>query len=264
MWANHDWVDIHPYRKGTVQKVLYPGKISKATYRRICRHVINKYFKHSSYWKIDGCPYFSIYELTKFMESFGSIEAARTALDEFRAEAQVEGFPDIHLNAVVWGRPILPGETKPADSADVVRWLGFDSVTSYVWIHHVGLPEMQTDYKWVQDQYFKYWTAAEKMFDVPYYPNVTMGWDPSPRAHQDDTYDNSGYPFTNTITGNTPTRFKEALLATKRRIEKTKGHKIITLNCWNEWTEGSYLEPDTRNEMAYLEAVKQVFGKNSF
>ena len=36
--------------------------------------------------------------------------------------------------------------------------------------------------------------------------------------------------------------------------------KIITINCWNEWTEGSYLEPDTRSKYAYLEAVRAVFG----
>jgi len=27
----------------------------------------------------------------------------------------------------------------------------------------------------------------------------------------------------------------------------------------DEWTEGSYLEPDTVNGMAYLEAIKSVF-----
>jgi hypothetical protein len=35
--------------------------------------------------------------------------------------------------------------------------------------------------------------------------------------------------------------------------------KLITINSWNEWSEGSYLEPDTRYGMAFLEAVQKVF-----
>ena len=27
---------------------------------------------------------------------------------------------------------------------------------------------------------------------------------------------------------------------------------------WNEWGEGSYLEPDTNNEYKYLEAIKRI------
>jgi hypothetical protein len=37
--------------------------------------------------------------------------------------------------------------------------------------------------------------------------------------------------------------------------------RLITLNSWNEWTEGSYLEPDTVNGLAYLDAVREVFGR---
>ena len=69
------------------------------------------------------------------------MEATRAALDQFRAKAAAAGLPGLHLNAVVWGQPILPGEKKPADAAKLVRDLGFDSVTSYVWIHHVPLPQ---------------------------------------------------------------------------------------------------------------------------
>ncbi|MCU0871359.1 MAG: glycoside hydrolase family 99-like domain-containing protein [Pirellulaceae bacterium] len=260
MWANHDWLEIQPYKRGTEQKLLYPGTVTPEGFAKIGDHVIRSYFQHPSYWRIDGRPYFSFYDLTKLLDSFGSVAATRVALDAFRAKAVAAGLPGLHLNAVVWGRPILPGEGKPADAAQLVKDLGFDSVTSYVWIHHVSLPKLQTDYNEVRDNYFGYWLEAERKFDVPYYPNVTMGWDSSPRAHQDDEFGNFGYPFTNTIGGNTPERFKEALAMTKRRLlSQPGGPRILNINCWNEWTEGSYLEPDQVHGMKYLEAVREIF-----
>lgn len=260
MWANHDWTDIHPYKRGTKQKVLYPGKVTPETFEKVCDHVIKDYFSHPSYWRIEGQPYFSFYDLTKLLENFGSLQKTRAALDQFRAKARAAGLPGLHLNAVVWGRPILPGEKTPADVTTLVRELGFDSVTSYVWIHHVVLPQQVTDYNVVRDEYFKHWGRTEKQFSVPYYPNVTMGWDSSPRAHQDEPFGNFGYPFMNTIGGNTPERFKEALALTKQRLlSKPGGPRILNINCWNEWTEGSYLEPDTVNRFGYLEAIKRVF-----
>jgi len=155
----------------------------------------------------------------------------------------------------------LPGENTVADPAQLVRDLGFDSVTSYVWIHHVALPEQQTGYNFIRDGYFNYWSKAATNFGVPYIPNVTMGWDPSPRADQSQTFDNSGYPFMNTIKDNTPENFRAALeLAKQRLLAETNGLRILNLNCWNEWTEGSYLEPDTVHGFQYLDAVKTVFG----
>ena len=261
MWANHDWLELHPYRRGAERKVLYPGVVTPENFEKICDHVIRSYFQHPSYWKIDGRPYFSFYELTKLLASFGSIDATRDALDKFRRKAVAAGLPGLHLNAVVWGRPILPGEGKPVDPAQLVKDLGFDSVTSYVWIHHVPLPKLQTDYNEVRDSYFRYWSQAEQKFGVPYFPNVTMGWDSSPRAHQDDEFGNFGYPFMNTISGNTPDLFQKALAMTKRRLlSEPDGPRVLTINCWNEWTEGSYLEPDTVHGMKYLEAVRAVFG----
>ena len=261
MWANHDWLEIHPYHRGAEREVLYPGKVTPETFDKITDHVIRDYFSHPSYWRIDGRPYFSFYELTKLLESFGSVKATREALDRFRAKAVAAGLPGLHLNAVVWGRPILPGEKQPADAARLVEDLGFDSVTSYVWIHHVSLPNQQTDYDEVRDGYFRYWNEAERKFALPYFPNVTMGWDSSPRACQDDEFGNFGYPFMNTIAGNTPARFEEALRRTRQRLlANPNGPRILNINCWNEWTEGSYLEPDKVHGTAYLEAVQEVFG----
>lgn len=90
-----------------------------------------------------------------------------------------------------------------------------------------------------------------------------MGWDSGPRAAQEDAFGDFGYPFMNTIGGNTPERFRAALRKTKERLlARSDGPRILNINCWNEWTEGSYLEPDVVHGMKYLEAVRDVFGAN--
>jgi hypothetical protein len=64
----------------------------------------------------------------------------------------------------------------------------------------------------------------------------------------------------NTIKNNTPGNFKRALEMTREKLlSDPDGPRILNINCWNEWTEGSYLEPDAVNGMKYLEAVKEVF-----
>ena len=68
--------------------------------------------------------------------------------------------------------------------------------------------------------------------------------------------------YTNTITNNTPENFRKALELTKEKLlSDPNGPGILNINCWNEWTEGSYLEPDAVHGMGYLEEVKAVFGK---
>lgn len=262
MWANHDWIDIHPYTRGTQAKLLYPGTVTPEKFDEITTMLVKKYFSKKNYWRVDGKPYFSFYDLGNLIRGFGSLAKTREALDAFRAKAKAAKMPGLHLNAVVWDRVILPGERTVTDAAKIVRDLGFDSVTSYVWIHHAGMPQQQTDYNQVRDQYLNYWTNATKTFDAPYIPNVTMGWDPSPRADQSQEFGNFGYPFTNTISNNTPENFRQALQITKDRLLADPASlKIMNINCWNEWTEGSYLEPDTVHGMAYLDAIKAVFGK---
>jgi hypothetical protein len=260
MWANHDWVNIHPYTRGAEQKLLYPGKVSQERFEEIGDFVIKEYFTKSNYWKIDGKPYFSIYDITKFVEGFGSIEATKAAMERMSQKAINAGLKGIHWNLVAWGNPILPFENAPSNTPELIKMLGFNSATSYVWIHHTQLPDTQTDYNWVRDRYIEHWEKAKTEYGVPYFPNVTMGWDSSPRCDLKSEWANVGYPFMNTIGNNTPENFKTALQMTKEKLlSEPNGPGILNINCWNEWTEGSYLEPDTINGMKYLEAVKEVF-----
>jgi hypothetical protein len=144
----------------------------------------------------------------------------------------------VHLNAVGWGR--LDNE--------MIRSLGFDSVTSYCWVHHAGLPEHMPYDRWAR-QSSEMWSTLKAKWPVPYFPNVSMGWDNTPR-----------FAWGKTVTGNTPAEFRKALERAKGFLDEQKtGPRIVTINAWNEWTEGSYLEPDTVHGMAYLEAVRDVF-----
>jgi hypothetical protein len=181
----------------------------------------------------------------------------------FRNRARLAGRGELHLNAVVWGIQILPGETTIEDPVQMLLLLGFDSVTSYVWIHHQELKTFpKTDYDSVQESSRKDWDDFTQKYPIRYFPNVTMGWDASPRTVQSDVYENLGYPFMPILEG-TPEAFQKALESAKEFLDKGEAsNKILTINAWNEWTEGSYLEPDTINRYRYLEAIRTVFVDN--
>lgn len=264
MWANHNWIDIHPAKMRECAErdyhLLYPGPVTRETFETVVARTIEKYFKHPSYWKIDGAPYYSIYDLASFVEGLGGVEAAADALAYFRRKTREAGFSDLHLNQVLWNTGVLPGESEVRDSNALLKLLGYDSFTSYVWIHHVPLTAFpETQFEDVFQGYLKYWEKAEVEIDLPYYPNASMGWDSSPRTVQSEAFGNYGYPFTPVITGNTPDAFKKALREIKSRMDRNGTPRILTVNAWNEWTEGSYLEPDTRHGLGYLEAIRDTF-----
>jgi len=263
MWANHDWIDIHPAKRGVRHHLHFPGTLSPDGWETLTDTVIEKYFSHPSYWTIDGAPYFSIYELRTFIDGMGGLEKAAAALARFRAKVRAAGFPDLHLNAVIWAIPILPNEQGLADPKAATQALGVSSITSYVWIHHVPVTFPIMPYTECQAQYEAYRVkAAADYAPVPYHPNVTMGWDSSARTVGTDMFDNSGYPYMGTLGGNTPAAFQQALLSAKDWLAaQDQAHPALTINAWNEWTEGSYLEPDTENQLGYLEAIKTVFGE---
>jgi hypothetical protein len=68
----------------------------------------------------------------------------------------------------------------------------------------------------------------------------------------------------NTITGGTPEQFKKFLSAAMDFVDAGKlTPPLITVNSWNEWSEGSYLEPDTTHGMGYLEAVRDAIAERT-
>ncbi|XHR29744.1 MAG: glycoside hydrolase family 99-like domain-containing protein [Chthoniobacteraceae bacterium] len=261
MWANHTWIDIHPAKASqdpqADARVLYHGEVSLKAFRELTQRCIENYFSQPNYWRIEGSPYFSIYDLSRFISGLGGVEEARQAIAEFRTAAQKAGFPGIHLNAVLWEYTILPGEVVLPNPENLLPSLGIDSFSTYVWTHHVELCEFPASpYSKAQRDYFKYWKNIEKRIDLPYLPNVTMGWDTSPRTVASDRFRTLGYPFMSTLGENSPEEVGAAVSAALQNLAKSKKSlNALSINAWNEWTEGSYLEPDTHYGLRYLEAI---------
>jgi hypothetical protein len=261
MWANHDWLELFPRKYRGDALLIYPGAVDRKEFERVANYIVEKYFSQPSYCKIDGCPYFSIYEMGTFLRGFGTVKATREALDFFREITRKAGFPDLHLNMVVTQIPNLPSETKVEDPAARLSELGVDSLTSYAWIHHSHLDQFpETPYAKALEDNRRAWDHFGSGFKQPYFPSVSMGWDSSPRTEQGMPFENLGYPYTPVVSNSTPAAFEKALEAAKAFLkEHPESKNIVTINAWNEWTEGSYLEPDTLNGFRYLETIKRVF-----
>jgi hypothetical protein len=79
-------------------------------------------------------------------------------------------------------------------------------------------------------------------------------WDNSPRK---------AYTGAFVFDGTTPENYGKWLkyVINKTQDELINDERIVFINAWNEWVEGSYLLPDKKYGYAYLEAVKEVMAK---
>lgn len=261
MWANHPWRNMHPHGWNEPIRTLLEGDVTPHSFDRLCGMLIDEHLLRPEYWTVGGKPFFSIYDIARLCENFGGLLPLRRALDRFRTRAEHAGLAGLHLNLTSRGETILPGE-KQSNAPELIEKLGFDSVTSYIWIHHMPLgPFPRTDYEMLRAQYLAYWEQAMQQYLVPYYPNIMTAWDVSPRTVQSDRFINGDYPF-GPIVENSPQQFAETLKIFRDRIALLpEEQRIITVNAWNEWTEGSYLEPDTESQYQYLQAVKKIFAE---
>lgn len=242
MWANHDvkrnYWNVHRYKDDT--SILWDAAVDWNNYKIIVDRVIKQYFKRPNYFKIDGKPVFSIFSLNKFIESFGSPEEARKALDYFRDETKKAGFPGLHIQLTAGGNP-------NDNLVKRIETLGANSVTQYNW----GGPHPEDYIRWgVQAmERIKKWGEA---LSIPYFSNASIGWDDSPRFPAKGPKDIVHY-------NNSPESFAAFLQKAKEYCDSRPGQpKLITIFSWNEWVEGGYLLPDMKYGFGYLEAVKDV------
>jgi hypothetical protein len=68
-------------------------------------------------------------------------------------------------------------------------------------------------------------------------------------------------PTSYIMVNNTPDAYRDLLRKSKEFIERRGLRKFVTIEAWNEWLEGSYVEPSTQWGLAYLDAIRDVFAR---
>ncbi|MCS6949058.1 MAG: glycoside hydrolase family 99-like domain-containing protein [Armatimonadota bacterium] len=225
LWANHN----------------PPGTSSHEDCLRLVRHWIQHYFLRPEHLQIDGKPavfFFSPYQLRQDLGSDG----VKRALDAMRQECVQAGLKGLYILACVGSS----GEAVQAARE------GYDAVTAYNW-PHLGVTG---DVKWAPFDtlmvgYRQQWENIVQHCPVPLLPPVSGGWDSRP------------WHGANALVryGRTPEKFEQHLRDALHLLQRypDKVLPMIVIEAWNEWGEGSYIEPHKQFGFGYLDAIRKVF-----
>ena len=254
MWANHDVKKNYwNHYKYDSDSLLWSGSVDQENFRIIVDRVISLYFHQPNYFKIEGLPVFSIFNFNKFVGDFKGLEGARDELEYFRSETLRAGYPGLHVQVIGFGGDNSPGLLNPGlsegkSNQELASYLGINSVTKYNW----GQGEGVEDYLVWGEQAIKRRANWDEALDIPYFPNVSIGWDDTPRFPAKGKSNVIHY-------NNTPESFAAYLHGAREYVlDHPDEPNLITLFSWNEWVEGGYLLPDKKWGFGYLEAVKRI------
>ena len=262
MWANHSPSYVHPANRRDIvngTQFLMDGHITEETFIRATDHCIKNYFWRKNYRRTSTGLYFCIFSGEMLLQSFGSAENTRRILDGFRTRAAQAGYPKLDLTVIgdgwIDGGDLREGLLRAKE-------LGFDSVSAHGFPREDGFSEFPfVTFDGMWEKCFdlsERFLAASRETGVNYYVSGGAGWDVSPRTVASEIYEDIGYPFVRICNDDTPEKL-ERHLRRLREIAESAGCEQINFFAFNEWTEGGYLEPDSRFGYGKLEAVKAVF-----
>ncbi len=207
------------------------------------KYCVDNYFVRPNYLKIKGRPVFMILDIKPILAACGGADKFQLkVLPRLNALCRARGLGDLFL---VWDN------NEPSLVADVPVGDAFTSY-SYHWV--------LTDSYWTFPGSAPYSEIVEGVKPIwqkmlgkkkPFIVGAQAGWDDSPRTLP------GGQP--NWVrTGWTPALFEQMLRNGKALVKPEFPYFMI--EAWNEWGEGSHLEPSKEFGFSHLDAVRRVFG----
>ena len=265
MWCYHERNDQFRPELGKPRRRLMSLAHTPEEFQGLIAHSVKHYFPRPEYWRLDGKLFFSIYNAPYFTKNHGGDAAKiRAELDAARAQVRAAGLGEVHFNAQ---NPRSVGQIA------FLKECGFDSVTDYNHNTYILPPkeanarrqkgQWEVDYADALPHSRARWTEMAKGA-LPYFPQVTTGWDSTPRCRPDEPYPwkKDEYPYSMTFRNNTPDLFRRHLADAKAFAEQDpKNPGVVYVNGWNEYTEGTYLVPNNFDSDGFLRAVADVFGR---
>lgn len=234
-WANEPWSRRWD---GQAQHILQPQNYSPEDDVNHIRWLLPA-LKDKRAIRIAGKPVFVVYQGRDLPDP------ARTVAT-WRREVAAAGLPGIYLMTVETGW----------DAGWDATAVGFDAkilfAPQFTTLFNSGtqIPVPGKDKLRVFD-YQKAWRVLANPKPVNYlrYETVCPMWDNSARRGDEAVV----------LHNSTPDAYAEWLRAAITRAQaRPAGQRVVFLNAWNEWAEGTYLEPDLKNGGAYLEATRRV------
>lgn len=233
-WCNHglDWRKPLDFSAGALVEMV--------TY--IARH----YFTRPNYLTIDGRPVLMIWDILSVFEANGGEAVfAGQVLPRLNAVCRDHGLGDLYLIHV---------DNAPRRLASVRTG---DAITGYSYAHLTtgtpfGLPGA-APYAELVEALPAHWDMIREAAQLPFIVGTQSGWDSTPRTLAHDRQPQYRW----VRTGNTAELFKATLEQGRKRINEDLPFFLI--EAWNEWGEGSFIEPSHSHGFGHLEAIRKVF-----
>jgi hypothetical protein len=228
-----------------------PYDYSPETMRELAATLCQRYFRLKNYLKVEGKPVFMMFLPAALVNDNGSKAQARMALDAFREVVAKNGFPGAFLVG-------LQNSPVVAD----LRSVGFDAVSSYSFMFAGVMPDRKDDragydYDKVVRNYKDGLTEAKRAANaqgLPYIPTAWAGWDDLPRYTRKNFKDSS---FTRETT---PERLRSLVEFLPEVTDPSL--QLALVEAWNEWGEGTAIEPSYKHRFGFLTSILDVLGVN--
>lgn len=236
-WANENWTRRWDGRE---RDVLIGQDYSVEDSLKLLRHV-RQYMEDRRYIRIDGRPVFVVYRADIVPE-------IRKITDAWRAEARSWGWPDLYLIAAQSfgvGNPIRMGFDAAMEFPP--HQVERKDITDDLGVHNPDFCGSIFDYNVVVDA-----ELAKAEPDYKLFRSAMLSWDNTAR--------NQNAP--KIMARFSIQAYKRWLSHLCREVlansKYSQDEKIVFVNAWNEWAEGTHLEPDRRFGFAYLQATHEA------